>query len=217
MLLGPVFMARLSEPVLPVNDPPHRALYATQLWALRWHPATSKLFGSAHNCRILLYFLHLPLRKASVTLCWLLRCSLIAERVLTHGDIGTPRSQLLSEFAPVRHCFEVKDEFWWHGGSVNCKATQQFGQKESSTCLKVCHLPSRHTQSGMPHYVRLPVSLLACQNTMSILQQHPKQDAMLCRLELVLPSDGWSHSQSRSCSCMGTVYFGAAFLPTKTA
>lgn len=57
--------------------------------------------------------------------------------MLTYGDIGTQTSQLKKEFVPLKHCFELDHEHWWHGGRSNDKNDESFGEKESSVKIKV--------------------------------------------------------------------------------
>jgi hypothetical protein len=58
--------------------------------------------------------------------------------MLTHGDVGTPVSELVEEFSPLRDCFaDVQEGAWWHGGSKNCKSRGTFSEKESTSQFKV--------------------------------------------------------------------------------
>lgn len=64
-------------------------------------------------------------------------CSCISERVLTYGDIGTQTSELKKEFMPLKDCFQLDHEHWWHGGASNNKNDGSFGEKEGSSKIKV--------------------------------------------------------------------------------
>ena len=87
-------------------------------------------------------------------------CSHIAERVLTHGDVGTPAAELVHEFAPLKGCFaDVKDGPWWHGGQSNCQKQGAFTDKESSARFKVC--PHLHHLTAFIGPGLLP-TVLAC-------------------------------------------------------